>query len=172
MCLEESRAQPKNPIGSRVQQENKRKTQYKEPKNREATTRQTPIDATGAGAAAAVTAAAPLRVNASRQVLIKTCEAILLPKRGRKTIIRLLIDEGADATFISRDAVNRCCLDLRDREVKVSGFGSAQGPHYKHDTSFTLRSMIDPAREIDITAAIVCPEVLCKPLRPVKLNPG
>jgi hypothetical protein len=170
MCSEESRAQPKNPTGSRVQQENKRKTQYKGPKNREGTARQAPID--GAGAAAAVTVAAPLRVNASRQVLIKTCEAIFLPKGGRKTIVRLLIDEGADATFISRDAANRCGLDLRDREVRVSGFGSAQALRCKHNTSFTLRSMIDPAREIDIAAAIVCPGVLCEPLRPVKLNPG
>jgi hypothetical protein len=131
-----------------------------------------PIDAAGAGAAATVSAAAPLRVNASRQVLIKTCEAILLPKGGRKTIVRLLSDEGADATFISRDAADRCSLDLRNRELKVSGFGSAQAPCCKHDTSFKLRSMIDPAREIDIAAAIVCPGVLCKPLRPVKLNPG
>jgi hypothetical protein len=95
ICSEESRAQPKNLIGSRGQQGNKRKTQYKGPKNRKATARQTPIDAVAAVAAAAVSAASPLRVNASRQVLIKTCEAILLPKGGRKTIIRLLIDERA-----------------------------------------------------------------------------
>jgi hypothetical protein len=31
--------------------------------------------------------------------------------------------------------------------------------------------MIDPAREIDIAAAILCPGVLCEPQRPVKLNP-
>jgi hypothetical protein len=31
--------------------------------------------------------------------------------------------------------------------------------------------MIDPAREIDIAAEIVCPGVLFEPLRPVKLNP-
>jgi hypothetical protein len=146
-----------------VQHGNKRKTQYKGPKTREAAARQTPTDAAGAGAAAAV--------SASRQVLINTCEAILLPKDGRKTIVRLLIDEGADATFISRDATDKCGLDLRDREVKVSGFGSAQASHCKNDTSFMLRSMIDPAKEIDIVAAIVCPGVLCKPLRPVKLNP-
>jgi hypothetical protein len=157
MCSEESRAQPKNPTGSRVQQGNKRKTQYKGPKNREATARQTPIDAAGAGAAAAVTVAAPLRVNASRQVLIKTCEAIFLPKGRCKTIVRLLIEEGADATFISRDAANRCGLDLRNREVKVSGFGLAQAPHCKQDTSFTLRSTMDPAIEVNIAAAIVCP---------------
>jgi hypothetical protein len=172
MCSEESRAQPKHPTGSRVQQANKRKTQYKGPNNREAMARQTPIDAAGAGAAAAVSAAAPPRVNASRQVLIKTCEAILHPKGGRKTIVILLINEGADATFILRDAANRCGLDLRDKKVKVSGFGSAQAPRCKHDTSFMLRPMIDPAREIDIAAAIVCPGVLCEPLRPMKLNPG
>jgi hypothetical protein len=62
-------------------------------------------------------------------------------------------------------------MDLRDREVKVSGFGSAQAPCCKHDTSFTLQSMIDPAKEINIAAAIECPGVLCKSLRPLKLNP-
>jgi hypothetical protein len=91
MCSEESRAQPKNPTGSRVQQGNKRKTQYKGPKTRDNTetvARQKPTDAAGAGAAAAVSAAAPLKVNAPRQAFIKTCEAILIPKGRCKTIIR------------------------------------------------------------------------------------
>jgi hypothetical protein len=178
MCTENPRAQQRGTAASGVQQGSKNRPAYKGPRyrdTREAAARQRPADTAGANAATADTAAAaaaPLRVNAPRQVLIKTCEAILLQKGGRKTIVRLLIDEGADATFISKEAADRCGLALRDREVKVSGFGSAQAPRCRHDASFTLRSMMDPGKQIDIRAAIVCPGVICEPMRPVKLDPG
>ena len=93
--------------------------------------------------------ATPLRVQYPKCVLIKTCEALLVEENGKKHV-QILIDEGADTTFITRDAALRCHLPMRRRQMRISGFGATTLTMCSKETSFVLQSMKDSRRNITV----------------------
>ena len=89
---------------------------------------------------------------------------------AKKNVIQILIDEGADATFITHDAALKCHLLMRRRQMHISGFSATTSTMCSKETSFVLQSMRDNRKGITVRSALVKDGLLCQPLKAVHLQ--
>ncbi len=105
--------------------------------------------------------------------LLMTCQVLLTSPNGSSTKARALLDSASSASFVSERMSKLLHLPRSPYLAKISGIaGVSPGSSCRHATSFTVSSLHDPSRQLDVSALII-PRVTCDiPARSVRPNPG
>lgn len=92
--------------------------------------------------------------NEYNSTLLATALVSVNDKYGNEHILRALIDQGSQATFITRSAIQLLELPQLTTSVSVSGVGKASEQINKCAT-IRIKSLIDSSFELDLSALIM-----------------
>lgn len=94
-------------------------------------------------------------VHSKTSVILSTAEAEVLDARGNYKKIRILLDSGSQATFISEKCVNRLGLSRFNFPLSVSGLGQMQTFTTSGGVTCTLRPIGQQSQKIMMDAIIL-----------------
>lgn len=92
--------------------------------------------------------------NEYNSTLLATALVCAIDKYGKDHILRALIDQGSQATFITRSAIQLLELPQKSASVSVSGVGGTSEQINKCAT-IRIKSLVNPNFKLDLNALIM-----------------
>lgn len=108
-----------------------------------------------------------IQQESCQQVLLATARVNAIGPWG-STTIRVLIDQGSQATLVKEDIVQALRLKKRKMLVRITGVGNSEAGESKGVVSLLLSSKIDPEFSIMVDAFVVSKLTAVTPTFPVK----
>lgn len=110
--------------------------------------------------------------NTSSQILLATALVKAEARTGQVVVLRCLLDQGSQASFITESAVQSLGLKKTPHQISISGVGTDANESIssKHSVSMKLQSIHDPTYQIDVKAHVLTKLTKFLPSRKVSVE--
>lgn len=90
-----------------------------------------------------------------RTTLLATIRALLHKENGELHVVRILLDQGSELSFITEELVRRANLSRNTASVHLLGIGGTYSGRIKGIVSIKIQSLHDPERNCVINAFVL-----------------
>lgn len=93
--------------------------------------------------------------SSNHQILLATAMVIVETPNKQLETVRVLLDSGSQASFITERCVQRLRLNRRSISVPINGLGASAAGHASSMASFKIKSCVDSAFILDLDALVL-----------------